>query len=121
MAMTIVGLGFLTRPALARYLPPLHAGPRVIGWTPAASRARRGAAGARRFARRQHPELGAAAANDPVGALTALLPCGSSSRSRWSSHLTGRGRDHGVNSSRAGALALGVPVSRAAPPPSTPW
>ncbi|RSM80700.1 permease [Kibdelosporangium aridum] len=117
LAMTIVGLGFLNYGGdFARYLPRDTPARGVIGWTtggivlPVAVLLILGvllAAG--------DPELGKAAANDPIGALTALLPL-------WffipftivivislvAAAITG------IYSSGLALLALGVPLSRAA-------
>lgn len=116
MAMTIVGLGFLNYGGdFARYLPRTTPARGVIGWTaggitlPVAVLLVLGA-----LLVGSNPELGAAAASDPIGALTTLLP-------EWffipfslvivislvAAAITG------VYSSGLALLALGVPVSRA--------
>jgi nucleobase:cation symporter-1, NCS1 family len=115
MAMTMVGIGFLNYGGdFARYLPRCTRARGVIGWTaggitlPVAVLLVLGVLLVGSDAR-----LGAAAASDPIGALTALLPL-------WffipfslvivislvAAAITG------VYSSGLALLALGVPVSR---------
>ncbi|MFI1093665.1 purine-cytosine permease family protein [Streptomyces sp. NPDC020917] len=115
LALTLVGIGFLNYGGdFARYLPRRTPAPGVVGWTaggitlPVAVLLILGVllvAG--------DPQLGSAAAADPVGALTALLPM-------WffvpfsivivislvAAAITG------LYSSGLALLALGVPVSR---------
>jgi NCS1 family nucleobase:cation symporter-1 len=115
MAMTLVGLGFLNYGGdFARYLPRSTGARGVIGWTaggitlPVAVLLVLGV-----LLVGSNPELGAAAADDPIGALTALLPL-------WffipfsvvivislvAAAITG------IYSSGLALLALGVPLSR---------
>jgi purine-cytosine permease-like protein len=116
LAMTIVGLGFLNYGGdFARYLPRDTKARGVIGWTsggivlPVAVLLILGV-----LLVASDPALGQAAANDPIGALTALLPL-------WffipftlvivislvAAAITG------IYSSGLALLALGVPLSRA--------
>lgn len=116
LAMTLVGLGFLNYGGdFARYLPRTTKARGVIGWTaggislPVAVLLILGV-----FLTAGDPALGAAAADDPIGALTDLLPM-------WffvpfsvvivisliAAAITG------IYSSGLALLALGVPVSRA--------
>src|SRR5882757_4747641 len=115
MAMTMVGIGFLNYGGdFARYLPKCTRARGVIGWTaggitlPVAVLLILGV-----LLVGSDAKLGAAAASDPIGALTALLPL-------WffipfslvivislvAAAITG------VYSSGLALLALGVPVSR---------
>jgi purine-cytosine permease-like protein len=116
LAMTIVGLGFLNYGGdFARYLPRDTQARKVIGWTtagivlPVAVLLILGV-----LLVASDSALGGAAANDPIGALTALLPL-------WffipftlvivvslvAAAITG------IYSSGLALLALGVPLSRA--------